>query len=218
MAKKKRKRRRRKKARKGNDFRDVQIIEYEITSEPIAESQYDRLPHHVKDAIKRLHDEAQKNPQEVIPELLDLVEKYPNVPILYNYLSVAYSQSGQPEKAKEVVRENYRRNPDYLFARLNYAELYRASGDYDKIAEIFDHKFDLKLLYPKRKRFHVSEVAGFMGLMGIYFFETGERELSETYYEFLRQLVPEYPMTKLLKQKLHPGPIRRLLHRLADSN
>ncbi|MBN1935009.1 MAG: hypothetical protein JW934_10110 [Anaerolineae bacterium] len=64
--------------------------------------------------------------------------------------------------------ENYRRNPDYLFARLNYAELFLRRGDYERVAEILEHKFDLKLLYPRRNRFHVSEVSNFIGLVGLY--------------------------------------------------
>jgi len=143
------------------------------------------------------------------------IEKYPNVPQFYNYLSVAYSLSGQRKKAEEMIRENYRRNPTYLFARLNYAELCLGQRDYEQVEKIFDHKFDLKALYPKRKRFHISEVAGFMGIVGIYFVETGEREAAETNYDILMQIAPDYPVTKVLRRKLHPGFFRRLLQRLA---
>jgi len=194
----------------------IQSVEYEITSEPIQDRRYRRLPGQVKDAIERLHPEAQRDPQRAIPELVDLIKKYPKVPMLYNYLSVAYSQAGQWEKAEEVIRENYQRNPDYLFARLNYAELCRTQGDYEQIAEIFEHKFDLKLLYPNRKRFHISEVANFMGLIGIYFLETGQQEAAEKYYEILKKIAPDYPMTKMLRRKLHPSFLGRLLGRISS--
>lgn len=196
----------------------VRIVEYEITSEPIQDGRYKRLPSQVKDAIDRLHHEAQRHPHRAIPELVDLVKKYPRLPMLYNYLSVAYSRAGQREKAEETVRENYRRNPDYLFARLNYAELCRTQGDYKQIAEIFEHKFDLKLLYPNRKRFHISEVANFMGLIGIYFCETGEREGAEKYYEILKKIAPSYPVTKMLRRKLNPSFLGRLLSRMAGQS
>jgi tetratricopeptide (TPR) repeat protein len=211
----KRKRRTQTPLQSEDELRAVKIVAYEITSEPIQDRRYKRLPHQVKDAIDRLHYEAEKRPHKAIPELLELIEKYPNIPMLYNYLSIAYSWAGQRQKSEEMIQENYRRNPDYLFARLNYAELYRARGEYDKIAEIFEHKFDLKLLYPKRKQFHISEVANFMGLIGLYFFETGERDAAEKYYDILNQIAPGYPMTKLLRRKLHPGLIRQVLHRLA---
>jgi tetratricopeptide (TPR) repeat protein len=197
-----------------NELKVVRIVEYEITLEPIEGRQYKRLPGQVKDAIKRLHNEVQRHPRQAIPELVDLVKQYPKIPMLYNYLSVAYSQAGQRGKAEEIIRENYRRNRDYLFARLNYAELRLARGDYEQIAEIFEHKFDLKLMYPNRKRFHISEVANFMGLIGIYFLETGKRESAEKYYEILKDIAPSYPLTKMLRRKLHPSFLGRMLGRM----
>ncbi len=194
--------------------RAVYVSEYEVTSEPILDRGYKRLPKKVKEAIDRLHDESQRRPREAIPELVELIEKYPDVPILYNYLSIAYSLSGQREKSEATVRENYRRNPDYLFARLNYVEMCLARGDYEKVAEILEHKFDLKLLYPKRKRFHISEVVNFMGLVGIYFLEIGERDIAEKHYDLLQQIGRRYPITKQLRNRLFPGLFRRFYLRL----
>ena len=114
-----------------DELKTVQIVEYEITSEPIEDPRYIRLPDQVKDTIERLHHEFQRHPDRAIPELVALVNKYPHLPMLYNYLSVAYSRAGKREKAEEIVRENYQLNPDYLFARLNYAELCRTQGDYE---------------------------------------------------------------------------------------
>jgi len=213
VAKKKKKKR---SARRQQGGQVVQHIEYEITSEPILDSSYKRLPRSVKDAIDRLYYESQRHPRQAIPELVDLIEKYPHIPVLYNYLSVAYSRSDQTEKAQEAIQENYRRNPDYLFARLNYAQLYLSEGNYEKIGEILEHKFDLKLLYPKRDRFHITEVANFMGLVGIYFFETGKRDAAEMYYGVLKDIAPDFPLTRILRKKLHPGFFTRILNRLAD--
>lgn len=191
----------------------VQIVTYEITDEPILDRQYKRLPREVKGAIERLHDLSQVSPRQAIPELVELIEKYPNVPQLYNYLSVAYSRAGQVEKSEEVIQENLRRNPDYLFARVNYGEICLARGDYEAIAELFDHKFDLKLLYPKRNKFHVSEVMGLMGLAGMYFVGTGQREVAEKYYDILTQIDPKHPFTRRLRRALFPGFFRRLFRK-----
>ena len=60
-----------------DELRAVQIVEYEITSEPIHDHRYKRLPRYVKNAIDRLYYEAQKRPHKAIPELVDLIEKYP---------------------------------------------------------------------------------------------------------------------------------------------
>lgn len=201
-----------------DDLKAVHIVTYEITSEPIQDRRYKRLPRNVKDAIERLHNESQRQPHKAIPELLALIEKYPDVPVFYNYLSVAYSYIGAQKKVEEVVEENYRRNPNYLFARLNYAELCLDRGDYGEIAEIFEHKFDLKLLYPERNRFHITEVVSFMSVMGLYFYGIGEREPAEKYYEILQQIGPEHPATKRLHNTLHPTPLTRLVGRVAANS
>jgi len=192
----------------------LHLVEYEVTSEPILDRDYKRLPRQVKEAIERFHEMIRRQPREAIPELRKWIKRYPNVPVFYNYLSVAYSRVGQGKKAKAVILENYEQNPDYLFARLNYAELCLARRDYEAVAEIFEHKFDLKLLYPERNRFHVTEVASFMGLIGIYFFETGERELAERYYEVVRQVDRNHPMVKNLQRTLFPNLLQRVWRRL----
>jgi tetratricopeptide (TPR) repeat protein len=200
-----------------NDTIDsVYLTEYTITSEPIEDTHYQRLPAHVKDAVERLHTLAQQRPHAAIPELLQWIEQYPTIPMLYNFLSVAYSHAGDREKSEQTAVANYQHNPDYLFARVNYAEICLARSDYAKVAEIFNHTFDLKLLYPKRSRFHISEFAGFMGVIGVYFLETGERDTAEKVYAVLRQAAPDHLFTQRLGRKLNPNLFQRLMKRIAS--
>ena len=194
----------------------IHIVEYEITDEPNQDPSYKRLPQGVQESIERLHYEAQSKPRQAIPELLDLMKRYPKIPMLYNYLAVAYERIGESDKAESIVLENMRKNPDYLFARLNYAQLCLEKGEYAKIPEIFDHKFDLKLLYPKRKRFHVSEVANFTAFMGIYFLEIGEREIAERYDYIVHQIAPRFPMARRLRRQLYPNIFKRAWKRLRN--
>lgn len=184
------------------EIRQVHLLSYTITSEPIEERMYKRLPQQVKDDLTRLHYDAMRRPYQAIPELLALIEKYPHLPMLYNFLSVAYDRSGQSQRAEETIRRNYQQNPDYLFARLNLAEILLLRGAYEEIAELFEHKFDLKLLYPWRDVFHISEAANFIGFMGRYFLATGQRDVAERYYKVLEQLGPDFEVTMLLRQSL----------------
>lgn len=197
-----------------DSLKAVYLTRYEITEEPIQDQYYRQLPSHVKDAVERLHHEAQNKPRKAIPELKKMIKQYPKLPQLYNFLAAAYSGMGEIRKAEAVTLVNIRKNPDYLFARLNYAEFCLNRKDYAKIPEIFDNKFDLQLLYPKRKRFHITEVVNFMGVMGIYFYEIHNREVAEKYNEFLQEIAPDYPMAKILKRKLSPNLFVRLLRRL----
>src|SRR5262249_9174068 len=132
--------------------------EYDITDEPLDNRDIQRLPSQVQARIDELYELAQHHPTQAIPELERLIATYPQVPTFYNYLSIAYRQSGDLEKTDACVREAYRRHPQYLFAKVNYANLCLQQGESEKVPGIFDHAFDLQQLYPHRKRFHVSEV------------------------------------------------------------
>ena len=192
----------------------LEVSQYEITSEPIIDREYRRLPSKVRDRIEELCDLVMRNPREAIPHLEELIERYPQVPRLYNYLAVAYAGIGDSEKAEAIVLESYERHPEYLFAKCNYADICLLRGDIEEIPAIFDNKFDLKMLYPRRKRFHVTEVVGFMGVVGRYFCAIGEEQAARVHYDVLRQIAPRHPHTKRLKKVLHPPLIERVLRKM----
>ena len=212
MAKSKRKRT--KHVSTENDLEPVYVTQYEITDEPIQEPAYRRLPNAVKEKLENLYQEAQRHPQQAIYELTELQRKYPKVPQIYNYLAVAYSYAGEKEKAEEITQENIRTNPNYLFARINQAQLLLAKKEYDKIPEVFENKYDLQMLYPKRRKFHISEVANFMGIMGLYFFRTNQRDMAEKYNDVLQEIASDFPIAKALNRELNPGITTRVMKRL----
>jgi tetratricopeptide (TPR) repeat protein len=178
--------------------------EYDITDEPLDNRDVKKLPSQVQERIDDLYELAQRDPRQVIPELERLVATYPHVPLFFNYLSIAYMAAGDQEKATASVREAYRRHPQYLFAKVNYANLCLQQGEIEKVPGIFDHAFDLKQLYPHRKRFHVSEFTGFAGVMCQYFCAIGEQNTATLYYQMLKQVAPQHPMTKHAKRVLYP--------------
>ena len=51
--------------------------------------------------------------------------------------SAFYLHSGDQEKATALVREAYRRHPQYLFAKVNYANLCLQQQEIGKIPGIF---------------------------------------------------------------------------------
>lgn len=200
-----------------HDETQVQFSKYEITSEPIIDSQYKQLPETIKSSIEQLYSMISTKPRTAIPEIQALIQAYPNIPTLYNYLSKAYAAAGEKEKAEEAILNNYKLHPNYLFARCNYAELCLQRKEYETIAKIFDYKFDLKLLYPKRRQFHISEFVGFFGVVGPYFYYTGQRDIAENIYQLLKQTHPRHDYTKRLKRLLYPNFFQRLL-RLREEN
>jgi hypothetical protein len=132
------------------------------------------------------------------------VATYPHLPLFANYLGSAYLHVGDVEKAETLLRETSRRHPHYLFAKINYAQLCLDKGDIAKIPSIFDHKMDLKQLYPHRKRFHIAEFTGFTVVMCRYYHAIEERDAAVSFYRILKQIAPRHPMTKQAKHALYP--------------
>jgi tetratricopeptide (TPR) repeat protein len=178
--------------------------EYEITDEPLDNRAIKRLPSQVQARMADLYALAQHDPIQAIPELERLMTTYPQIPTFANHLSLAYLAAGDQEKATALVREAYRRHPQYLFAKVNYANLCLQHGESEKVPGIFDHTFDLKQLYPHRARFHVSEFTGFAWVMCRYFCAIGERDTAALYYLMLKQVAPRHSMTKQAKRSLYP--------------
>jgi tetratricopeptide (TPR) repeat protein len=192
--------------------------EYDITDEPLDNRDIKKLPSQVQERIDDLYELAQRDPRQAIPELERLVTIYPHIPTFANHLSIAYLAAGDQEQATAMVREAYRRHPQYLFAKVNYANLCLQHGEIEKVPGIFDHAFDLKQLYPHRTRFHVSEFAGFAGVMCRYCCAIGEQDTALLYYQMLKQVAPKHPMTKHAKRALYPPFWVRWLRTWADKN
>ena len=178
--------------------------EYDITDEPLDNRDIKRLLSQVQARIDELYELAQHDPTQAIPALERLVTTYPHVPTFFNHLSIAYLAAGDQEHATAIVREAYRRHPQYLFARVNYANLCLQQGEIEKVPGIFDHACDLKQLYPHRTRFHVSEFTGFAWVMCRYFCAISERDTAALYYQMLKHVAPRHPMTKHAKRTLSP--------------
>ena len=165
----------------------------------------------MNEVIERLHHLTRESPAEAIPELLRAIERHPGVPVFYNYLSVACGALGDEERVDEVVRESFQRHPDYLFARLNYAELCLRRHDLEGAFKALDGRLELWELLPRRTRFHISEFACFTYVMGLFHLETGNREAARDCYERLRIAAPDDRYTRELYRRLHP--FRSLFHR-----
>lgn len=168
---------------------------YAITDDEIKVDDISDWPREIEDQAPELYDLAQNNPRAAIERLETLKESYPHTAPIYNYLAIAYSRDGDSEKVKEIAVENYKKHPSYLFAKINYAEICLRENKIEEIPEIFENQTDLEMLYPKRKLFHITEVIGFIGIMGLYRVKKGEIRLAETYYNLLKTNDPAHPLT-----------------------
>ncbi len=181
---------------------------YAITDEPL-DLDYQSAPdfdkHHT-----RLYFLLQDNPKKAVAKLEHLKKKYPDNPILLNFLYTAYNQIGDNDQTEKLALENYQKNPDYLFAKVNYAQFCLEKNDLAQIPIIFDNKFDLQELYPDRDVFHTTEAINFFAILGFYFIEVGARKQAKLCCKVLKKLAPDLKTTIFLKWRIRLSFVFRL--------
>jgi hypothetical protein len=171
-------------------------LSYEITAEPEYKDDKFRITPELFELLQTLHIKARKGGIRIIEKLNHLIKKYPDVPQLKNFLTIAYLNSKKFEKAREVTHWIIEVHPDYLFGKLNLGFEHFVDKNFEKIPEILGPQMEIQALYPDRKCFHISEVTGFNKLAIMYFCSVGNLKEAETRYEFLTDLAPEHPDTK----------------------
>lgn len=175
------------------------LLSYEITDEPTVNNNgYRLLPESIQNELDNIHGQltsqklSAKKKSALVLRLEELEVLYPSVPVISNYLVIAYSMTNS-SKVNACIQDNYRKHPGYLFARIQYAEQCLKNNELEKIKEIFKEGFDLKLLYPERELFHVSEFVGLGSFLCRYFVEIGEQEKAEMILQALEKIAPDHP-------------------------
>ncbi len=168
------------------------------TDEPIEEKNLSLMPRREKEKLWDIYGRLPtmgKNYERALAVLFALREKYPDVPCIYNYISVIYQNTGQTEKLVNILKETTERFPDYLFGKTALAEYYLQNSFISGIPSILEHKFELYLLYPEKELFHISEVRAFYGLVGMYHAESNHLARAFHCYYLLEELDPDHALT-----------------------
>ena len=180
--------------------KDIKFPEYMITNQKVEDERVAALPAEVRSKIDELRSKIAFNPGGVIPELLKLIEGYPHIPLFYNYLSNAYLLIGDAQKTEETIIECYNKFPEYLFAKVGYANVLLKKGEGEKVPDIFENKTNLRDLYPEREVFHTSEFIAFTDTVVRYFLFAGQVDLAIPPFEDLKKFAPHSPSTMLIEQ------------------
>jgi tetratricopeptide (TPR) repeat protein len=197
--------------------RGLRLLSYTITEERLEIPHNDYAGLHLSDNQRvELFDQVHDNPQAAIPRLRTLLEQCPDSAVLHNWLSTAYHSMGDEKEAEKIAQANYERHPDYLFARLNLAQFALARGEVERFRQIFDGEFDLKMIYPDRDVFHISEFVGFASLMIEYYVRVDELRAAETMFSVLEQIAPNAPATQSARETLQHWSLLRLLEKAKD--
>jgi len=149
--------------------------------------------------------------EQAITSLKEGIKRYPGKAVLRNLLRSAYVFNDQPEKANDTITETYKLFPDYLLAKLNYANMLFEIGESEKIIDVYDGKLDLDDIYPGSKKFNRTEVSSYYVSMCRYFIEAGDLDAADLYmnaiikkkvYDEHSQTMVKYVMTHILQVKL----------------
>jgi len=141
--------------------------------------------------------------------LKQALEIEPNDPALLNNLGQAYNLQGQEQKAKELAYEIHERFPDYLFGRVNLANILIEKGELERANELIAPLFS-------RKRLHFSEFAALCAAQIQLSLAEGNRDVAESWLDMMKQIIPDDPNIPALELRVRPSVkafLRTLLRR-----
>ncbi|OFY33401.1 MAG: hypothetical protein A2275_18160 [Bacteroidetes bacterium RIFOXYA12_FULL_35_11] len=163
-------------------------LPFSITKEPILT--YQEQPE-LNEKIEELHYEVTETKGKVVKKIKDLIEKYPHVPVLKNYLAIAYQLKGELDKYEETSRLMVKEHPDYLFGKIQLSRCYLKKKQYNLIPDLFENKFNINELYPERDIFHMSEILSFYFIIVQYFVGIGDNRSAWVKFEILDRAAPD---------------------------
>jgi hypothetical protein len=194
----------------------LQKLGYEITGEPLVDRAFQSMPRAIQEELNAIFEKVQnpyyRDKKELISRLEDLVLQYPQVPQISNYLAASY-QMTRNKKAKQQVEANYNQHPDYLFSRIDYVRLCLERQDLAKVKDIFKEGFDLKLIYPQRSRFHVTEFVAFNFIICVYHRLSGDWESAKVVAQLLEDVAADHPVVAQVKRMTKDSFLNRLRYK-----
>ncbi|MBF8263422.1 MAG: hypothetical protein HW387_1087 [Parachlamydiales bacterium] len=170
----------------------IRVEESVISYGPLEQSDaWKAIPETERESILDLHDLLSKNPEKVIEAAPVYISKYPDIPMLHNFLYGAYRHLKRPREAMAVLTQTLKVFPDYFFGRIEYAHYLVRRGEPEKAHAILENAGTLSQLYPDRKIFHAAEWKGFSYVMSLCYIQKGDLNQAKVYLQILQELAPE---------------------------
>ncbi|XCN73703.1 MAG: hypothetical protein Q3M24_02820 [Candidatus Electrothrix aestuarii] len=169
---------------------------FEWTTEPIEEENFAKLSVAEKKKINKVFQRVQKAPSKQIPILLQLKKKHPDLPVLYNYLAIAYQSSQQLDQYTEILHETVQLFPDYLFGKVTLADYHFNRNNHREVRKIFNNKLEIHHHFPpSRTIYHISEVRSFYSTIGALHARSGNISRAIFCYFLLQKIDPDHPLS-----------------------
>lgn len=165
----------------------LQNLGYQITWDPLDDG---TAPPELQSQLAGLYEASRHRPDRALAERLrQLVQRYPDVPILKNYLMTTYTLTGQKSRADEVLNQTLKQHPRYLLGLVNKANQLLMKDDTAGVENLFGGRpTDIAQFYPERSVFQASEVGHFTFAAFNYYITKGDPDAAETRLRLLRDL------------------------------
>lgn len=191
------------------DRSEVKPSLLEIDYEPMSSEYDERYAHDraaLTEALSTIYHELYDNPEAAIPHIRRLMEKYPEHPTFRHYLVMALrnaenqedseAEEGWEEEADQEARRLYKDFPNYLYARIGYADMLLLEGKNEEALAVFNNEFALQHVYPNRQTFHFTEVLSYYAYLVRYSLLQGEVDRALMYYQTMKSVDPDHPQTE----------------------
>lgn len=188
--------------KEGKQFR---FLSYKVTSEPIPDEKLEEMERGDLNAFESICTKISRGKinNELIEHIKRLMEKYPEVSKLLNYLGVCYQHLGQHEESIKLIFEVYERFPEYLFGKTAMANYWINQDEHERVEDVFNGVFELQSLYPNRGTFHIAEVSAFSVTAGRYFVREGQVDAAREYLNLAKEVNINDPMINLLISEIN---------------
>ena len=153
---------------------------------------YRNIPQDIQEKLHDLHKLADKGHVQGIKKLERLVERYPRVPILFNFLSIAYLNHGNTQKFNQLNELMLKRFPDYTISRINQANQHIINGEFDEAEALLGYNMELSEFLPNRQIFHISEVCQYYETTIRYFIHKREFENVDNRLKMLKDISKQF--------------------------
>jgi hypothetical protein len=176
------------------DNNELIQVQYSITGSNEVINKLYGITDEIEDQLFEIGIKVQKRKNSAIKELNGLIKKYPFVPQFKNYLSALYEAQGNHFMAQEVTRRIVALHPEYLYGKLNIANIAISNNEFEKVPEILGNLMELKALYPERDEFHCGEVLGFCQTAIKYFIGIKDGKQAQMRLDVLEKLNREFDL------------------------
>lgn len=183
-------------------------------NEPMEESNLSKMKHQDKEKLWEVYDRLKlfkERSEQELPILMALHKKYPKVPAIYNYITIAYANMKAEEKCHQSIIDTCAKFPNYLFGKISLAEYLLNKNRHKEIPEAFNKKFEIYMHYPRgTQEFHVSEVVAFYSVIGIYYARTRKTSRAIFYYYIAKKADPDHWYVQKLADEIIVAEIQKI--------